>query len=90
MLRTFIKDRLIRDKNGIPIGRCVLLEDSAYEEGKSLSVVLVKIPISYYNSNDSIYIDGSSYRIPKKAAMVRKNTDGRNIILNNVILEIDG
>lgn len=89
-MKTFLRDKFIRDEKDIPIGRCVIIDDSVYVEGESLPIVLVKIPVNYYSANDHIYIDGTAYRIPKDASPVRKSTDGINIILNSVTLEVTG
>lgn len=87
MLKTFIKDRLVRNKEGIPVGRCIILDDSMYEEGKALSIVLLKIPMSYYTGFNYIYIDGYAYNLPKDIPSIRKSRNGPNIILNTVVLE---
>lgn len=84
--KTFMKDRLIRDKSGVPIGRCVLVDDSAYEEGTPLFVVIVSIPVSYYGAHSHVYIDGTPYLIPKKVPPVRRSSNGLNVVLNNVTL----
>jgi hypothetical protein len=84
--KTFIKDRFIRDEKGVPIGRCVLIDDSDYEEGKSLPVALITLPTVYYVTQSHVYIDGTAYRLPEDVIPVRKSSRGSDIILNNVTL----
>lgn len=65
--KTFKHDGVLRDANGAPVGRVVLLNDKAYTEGSPIPVALLLIPAGRTKNVLSyvFYIDGIAYRVPQ-------------------------
>ena len=44
-MKTFKQDHIVRDEKGRPLGRIVMRDDNAYEEGKDIEVAILEIPL---------------------------------------------
>jgi hypothetical protein len=84
---TFIVDRLVRNNEGYPIGRCSFLPKFKYERGMKVIPVALCELAKYYISEPRerlYYIDDIVYTIPKELHDVRIiKTNPTKIIINN-------
>jgi len=67
IVKSFKRDHAVRDRMGRPIGRIVLRDDSAYEEGEPVDVALLTVPVTEIAKIKALvlYLDGHPYRVPE-------------------------
>lgn len=89
--KTFKRDHIVRDKKGGPLGRAVMRNDDAYEEGKDLEISILKIPVEFLDRviGSHVYIDGFRYKIPGDTPDFRRNRRGKDWIISSFILQRD-
>ena len=87
---TFIRDHLVRDKKGLPLGRVVLVNDADYTKGvDSLFVALLECPVARVTTplKAHFYIDGVPYALQENIPSVRISRMKEKFYINNVYLE---
>jgi hypothetical protein len=90
LVATFIRDRLVRSKEGLPLGRVVLVDDNSYEKGvATLYVALLECPTERVKNlfQTDFYIDGILYRVQDKVNMLRISKLKNKTCVNHVYLE---
>lgn len=89
--KTFKQDHIVRDKKGGPLGRAVMRNDDAYEEGKDLEISILKIPLELLDkvSGAHVYIDGFRYKIPANTPDFRRNRRDKDLVISSFILQRD-
>ena len=88
-MKTFKQDHIVRDAKGGPLGKIILRNDNAYEEGKDIEVALLKIPLVLKGNiqESTVYIDGHPYKLPENLPKFRRNTRGKDWVLSSFILQ---
>ena len=83
----FVRDRILRDERGKPIGRVILAGE--IEVGKRIPVVLLEVPRSIIsNVIDNIYyLDGIAYKIQEGINRIKVRKTSLKHLLNNFYLE---
>lgn len=88
--KTFKQDHIARDHRGLPLCRLVLVNDSAYTEGKPIQVALLSLPKSFELGIVGLefYIDETLYKLPETIPDFRVNTRKDCIIVSSVTVEV--
>ena len=86
--KTFKYDHLIRDEQGVPVGRVVMRNDSLYEAGEDIQIALLTIPVQFKESilGSFVYADGFRYKIPQTLPNFRVNKRGLNWVASSFVL----
>lgn len=86
--KTFRQDHVIRDEMGKPLGRIVMRNDGAYQEGKDIEVAILKIPVELKEHivGSIIYVDEYGYKIPENLPEFRNNRRDRDWIASSFVL----
>ena len=87
--KTFKQDHIVRDVKGAPLGRVVMRNDAAYEEGKDIEIAILKIPLEFKArvENSCVYIDGFRYKIPEKIPKFRVNARSKDWVISSFVLQ---
>jgi len=90
-LGTFIYDKVVRDKYGIPKGRVILKNDQEYEQGMdAIPVVLLKMSMKSGVLGLVVYVDGEAYKIPTDIEKSKVSQKGPDFIITNFYLKREG
>ena len=89
--KTFKYDHVIRDIRGTPLGRVVMRNDQAYQEGKDIEIAILKIPLQFRAKllGSHVYVDGYRYKIPDKVPDFRFNKREKDWVMTSFILQRD-
>jgi hypothetical protein len=87
--KTFKYDRALRDADGIPVGRAILLNDKNYTEGAPIPVALLLIMAGKTRNVLSyvFYIDGIAYRVPQDTPSGKVSLHDGMHKVNHVMLQ---
>ena len=87
--KTLLHDHVVRDVQGVPLGRAILLMDDSYREGESLRVALLTVSVAKAKKVQSLvfYLDGLPYRVSPDTPALRIRQHGAVHRVNNFVLE---
>jgi len=91
--KTFSQDHVLRDRNGSPLGRAILVEDDLYREGKPFRVALLLVPVHRTKKAQALdyYVDGIRYRIPPGVPDLKiRQSEGMHRVNNFTMEPADG
>ncbi len=88
--KTFKTDHIVRDVQGVPLGRIILRNEEDYTEGLPLNVVCLTVAEGVTLNVKSLdyYIDGFCYRIPENISSRRIMLVGGKHRVNSFTMEI--
>jgi hypothetical protein len=83
----FEKDGLVRNAQGIPLGRIVLAEP--YVKGEDISVATLTVPLNQSESllGSMYYIDGQPYKLPDDLPTVKLSKYRNRWVADSFILK---
>ena len=87
-MKTFERDRILRNKQGRPIGRVILVDK--YKESDRIPIAVVEIPRSLTGDPTKIdmYIDGRKYKLQDNINRIKIGGDSFRHLINGVYLEL--
>ena len=85
---TFKFDHVLRDDRGVPVGRVVMQDDDAYQPGKDIPIVILKIPLQFRDKilGSIVYVDGYRYKLPESLPEFRINKRAKDWVASSFIL----
>lgn len=86
-IRLFEKDKILRNKDGVPIGRAILR--SSYKVGSDIALVLLIVPKSLIISllDTIFYVDDHPYKIQNDINPIKITTTSIKYMINNFYLK---
>lgn len=86
-VKLFGRDKIVRNKEGIPIGRAILKD--SYEPGSDIALVLLNVPRSLVVSllDTIFYIDDCPYKIQHDINKVKVTMTPIRYTINNFYLK---
>lgn len=84
--KTFASDRILRNEQGLPMGRAVLVGD--YEPGKDIAMAVLEVfnALPTTVKNLVFYVDGEKYKVPADHPDAKMSVSNGKLLLNNFFL----
>jgi len=86
----FKMERILRDKEGKPVGRVVLVDD--FRPGEPLKVSILKVPRQYMDKvvGHEFYIGKYIYKVPEDIHYIKVTHNAVDHLLNSFVMEYVG
>lgn len=87
-VRLFSRDKIVRDKEGRPLGRAVLL-DKNYKIGEKIPITILDVSKSKVKDliDTTFYIDDFPYKIQKNISKLKVRSTSIRYMINNFYME---
>lgn len=85
----FEHDKLLRNAEGVPIGRVVLTEKGFDPESEMLAIAVLKAPKVFFNGilGKTVWVDNIEYVIPRDLHPLKVGGTSTDYLVNSFFLE---